>query len=104
MVGYGGNAFADISLKGRAWIFDAVYTPLKTPFLKEGEAAGVEMLSGYELFLYQGIPRSSCLPGTTLMPVSYGVRSPNPPRLPRQQTRSATYWWRRACRAARRTR
>jgi shikimate dehydrogenase len=55
MVGYGGNAFADISLKDRAWIFDAVYTPLNTPFLKEGEAAGVEMLSGYELFLYQGI-------------------------------------------------
>ena len=55
MVGYGGNAFADIPLKDRAWIFDAVYTPLKTPFLKEGEAAGVERLSGYELFLYQGI-------------------------------------------------
>ncbi len=55
MVGYGGNAFADIPLKDRVWIFDAVYTPLETPFLKQGEAAGVERLSGYELFLYQGI-------------------------------------------------
>ena len=55
MVGYGGNAFAGIPLKGRAWIFDAIYTPLETPFLKEGEAAVVEALSGYELFLYQGI-------------------------------------------------
>jgi shikimate dehydrogenase len=55
MVGYGGNAFAGIPLKGRSWIFDAVYTPLETPFLKDGEAAGVETLSGYELFLYQGI-------------------------------------------------
>ena len=55
MVGYGGNAFADIPLKGRDWIFDAVYTPLDTPFLQEGAAAGVETLSGYELFLYQGI-------------------------------------------------
>jgi shikimate dehydrogenase len=55
MVGYGGNAFEGIPLKGRAWIFDAVYTPLETPFLKAGEAAGVETLSGYELFLYQGI-------------------------------------------------
>jgi shikimate dehydrogenase len=55
MVGYGGNAFEGIPLEGRAWIFDAVYTPLETPFLKEGEAAGVETVSGYELFLYQGI-------------------------------------------------
>jgi shikimate dehydrogenase len=55
MVGYGGNAFADIPLKGRGWIFDAVYTPLQTPFLTAGEAAGLQILSGYELFLYQGI-------------------------------------------------
>ena len=55
MVGYGGNAFEGIPVKGRAWIFDAVYTPLETPFLKEGEAADVGILSGYELFLYQGI-------------------------------------------------
>ncbi len=55
MVSYGGNAFHDIPLKGRTWIFDAVYTPLETPFLKAGEAVGVETLSGYGLFLYQGI-------------------------------------------------
>jgi shikimate dehydrogenase len=55
MVGYGGNAFAGIPVKGRTWIFDAVYTPLETPFLREGKAAGIETLSGYELFLYQGI-------------------------------------------------
>lgn len=55
MVGYGGNAFAGIPLQGRSWIFDAVYTPLETPFLTEGAAVGVERLSGYELFLYQGI-------------------------------------------------
>jgi shikimate dehydrogenase len=55
MVGYGGNAFAGIRIKDHSWIFDAVYTPLETPFLKAGETAGVETLSGYELFLYQGI-------------------------------------------------
>lgn len=55
MSGYRGNAFDGIRLKGRAWIFDAVYTPVRTPFVKEGELAGVEVLSGYELFLYQGI-------------------------------------------------
>lgn len=55
MSGYGGNAFDGIRLKRRAWIFDAVYTPVQTPFVREGEIAGIEVLSGYELFLYQGI-------------------------------------------------
>jgi shikimate dehydrogenase len=55
MVGYGGNAFAGILLADRRWVCDAVYTPLETTFLKESEAAGVDILSGYELFLYQGI-------------------------------------------------
>jgi shikimate dehydrogenase len=55
MVGYGGNAFEGIRIKDHSWIFDAVYTPLETPFQKVGETAGVETLSGYELFLYQGI-------------------------------------------------
>lgn len=55
MIGYGGNAFKDVQLKGRKWICDAVYTPVETAFLKDGEAAGIEILSGYELFLYQGI-------------------------------------------------
>ena len=54
MVGYGGNAFSGIPIKGRGWIFDAVYTPIQTAFVKEAEAARVEILSGYELFLYQG--------------------------------------------------
>ena len=54
MVGYGGNAFSGIPIKGRDWIFDAVYTPIQTAFVKEAEAARVEILSGYELFLYQG--------------------------------------------------
>jgi shikimate dehydrogenase len=55
MVGCGGNAFEDVKLNGVTWIFDAVYTPLETPFVKQGQAAGVEVLSGYELFLFQGI-------------------------------------------------
>lgn len=55
MAGYGGNAFESVNLNGATWIFDAVYTPLETPFVKHGHAAGVEVLSGYELFLFQGI-------------------------------------------------
>jgi shikimate dehydrogenase len=54
MVGYGGNAFNGIPIRDRGWIFDAVYTPIQTAFVKEAEAARIEILSGYELFLYQG--------------------------------------------------
>lgn len=38
-----------------AWAFDAIYTPIDTPFLRHAKAAGAEILSGYELFLHQGI-------------------------------------------------
>lgn len=38
-----------------AWAFDAIYTPIDTPFLRYAKAAGAEILSGYELFLHQGI-------------------------------------------------
>jgi shikimate dehydrogenase len=54
MVNYGGSAFSGIPIKGRGWIFDAVYTPVRTAFVREAEAVRVEILSGYELFLYQG--------------------------------------------------
>jgi quinate/shikimate dehydrogenase (NAD+) len=55
MSGYGGDAFAGIQLRDRRWIFDVVYTPVETDFLKRARAGGVDILSGYELFLYQGI-------------------------------------------------
>jgi len=55
MTGYEGNTFNGVRLKARRWICDAVYTPVETAFLKEAKAAGVEILSGFELFLYQGI-------------------------------------------------
>lgn len=66
MVGYGGNAFAGIPLAGRTWVCDAVYTPLETEFLKESKAADVEILGGYELFLYQGIHAFALFTGRTV--------------------------------------
>ena len=39
----------------QGWAFDAVYTPLQTRFLQDATAAGLEILSGYELFFYQGV-------------------------------------------------
>jgi shikimate dehydrogenase len=55
MVGIGGCPFPEPTLAGRRWAFDAVYTPVDTPFMTAAKAAGLELLSGYELFFYQGV-------------------------------------------------
>jgi shikimate dehydrogenase len=39
----------------QSWAFDAVYTPTETRFLQDAKDAGLEVLSGYELFFYQGV-------------------------------------------------
>jgi shikimate dehydrogenase len=55
MAGIGGNAIPDAALRGSGWAFDAVYTPQWTEFLTKARDAGRDILSGYELFLFQGI-------------------------------------------------
>ena len=55
MVGIGGTAFPDPVLRPRRWAFDAVYTPLDTPFLLASRTAGLSIMSGYELLLYQAV-------------------------------------------------
>ncbi len=49
-----GNAFPVEAIGGQRWAFDAVYTPLETEFLKAAKAKSLEIMSGYELFLFQG--------------------------------------------------
>ncbi|MHB2263813.1 shikimate dehydrogenase family protein [Aliihoeflea sp. PC F10.4] len=63
MVGHPGSAFADLPIERCRWAFDAVYTPVETQFLKTARAAGVEILSGYELFFYQGVHAFSLFTG-----------------------------------------
>lgn len=55
MVGYGGTAIPSASIGGQRWAFDAVYTPVETPFLNDARAAGLQIMSGYELFFFQGV-------------------------------------------------
>jgi shikimate dehydrogenase len=55
MVGHGGSAFPETGLGQRSWAFDAVYTPMDTPFLRAARAAGLSIMSGYELLLHQGV-------------------------------------------------
>ncbi|SFD17699.1 shikimate dehydrogenase family protein [Tropicimonas isoalkanivorans] len=55
MVGHPGTAIPRACLRGVDWVFDAVYTPLETQFLRDAAAGGVQIVSGYELFFYQGV-------------------------------------------------
>ena len=55
MVGYEGKPLPKAALKGAEWVFDAVYTPVETSFLKDAAACGLAVISGYELFFYQGV-------------------------------------------------
>ena len=55
MVGQPGTPVPAALWPGRVWAFDAVYTPSDTRFLQEAAAAGVDCLSGWELFFHQGI-------------------------------------------------
>jgi shikimate dehydrogenase len=55
MYQYPGCAFPKEHIKNQKWSFDAVYTPSKTEFLKTCETNGIETISGFKLFMYQGI-------------------------------------------------
>ena len=54
MVGHDGTPVPRGLMGGAAWAFDAVYTPVDTRFLADATAAGLDTLSGYELFFEQG--------------------------------------------------
>lgn len=55
MVGKGGTPVQGCALEGARWVFDAVYTPVETEFLKLAAEAGLKVISGYELFFYQAV-------------------------------------------------
>lgn len=55
MVGYGGTPLPRSAMAGANWAFDAVYTPMDTQFLQDATAEGLRILSGYELYFFQGL-------------------------------------------------
>lgn len=55
MSGHPGAAMGPEHMAGASWAFDAVYTPVDTQFLAHAQAAGLDILSGYELFFHQGV-------------------------------------------------
>jgi shikimate dehydrogenase len=55
MVGYGGTPLPREAMTAAEWAFDAVYTPVDTQFLQDAVVEGLKIISGYELFFYQGV-------------------------------------------------
>jgi shikimate dehydrogenase len=50
-----GNPVRQDHLRSATWVFDAVYVPMKTEFLRMAEQAGLVAVSGAELFFWQAI-------------------------------------------------
>jgi shikimate dehydrogenase len=46
------------------WGFDAVYTPLQTRFLTACQQAGLATLSGFDLWVFQGIDAFNIFTGS----------------------------------------
>ena len=55
MTGYPGTAVPAALMGTAKWAFDAVYTPVETGFITDARAAGLEVMSGYELYFHQGV-------------------------------------------------
>jgi shikimate dehydrogenase len=55
MVGYDGIPLPPAAMAGAEWAFDAVYTPIDTEFLQAAAAHSLTIISGYELFIGQGV-------------------------------------------------
>ena len=55
MLGYPGSPFTASQVSRATWVFDAVYTPMETDFLKMAQDTKTHVISGYELFFYQGV-------------------------------------------------
>ena len=55
MYQYPGTSIPEKYIKSQSWAFDAVYTPMETQFLQIAKSKGLDVLSGFELFFYQGV-------------------------------------------------
>lgn len=66
MVGYPGTPIAAGLMRGGGWAFDAVYTPTDTQFLADAAGMGLAVMSGWELFFYQGFHCIGLFNGVTL--------------------------------------
>lgn len=66
MFQYPGNPFPEEGFGNQRWAFDAVYTPQYTQFLQQCGQCGIETLTGFYLFLYQGVDAFERFTGFTV--------------------------------------
>lgn len=55
MYRYPGSPVSEAVMGRPRWVFDAVYTPRDTEFVIAAGRRGAEVISGYELFFWQGV-------------------------------------------------
>jgi len=63
MHGYPGSAFPASAISDQEWAFDAVYTPLHTEFFTTCKSSGLDCLSGFDLWIFQGLDAFSVFTG-----------------------------------------
>jgi shikimate dehydrogenase len=66
MVGHAGTPLPRAAMAGARWAFDAVYTPIDTAFLRDAAAEGLKVITGYELFIGQGVDAWEIFTGTAI--------------------------------------
>jgi len=52
---YPGSAFNAELIDSQRWAFDAVYTPLETEFMSACRESDLQCISGFYLWLFQGL-------------------------------------------------
>jgi len=65
MVEYPGSAFDEADLGDQNWAFDAVYTPIDTDFLQAASKAGLQVVTGFDLFRHMALGSFAALTGVT---------------------------------------
>ncbi|MEO1421624.1 MAG: hypothetical protein AAFV09_00485 [Pseudomonadota bacterium] len=55
MHAYPGSAFEMATIGAQGWAFDAVYTPINTPFVLRARAARLDVLTGFDLFRHMAV-------------------------------------------------
>ncbi len=63
---YPGTAFPVSRIGTQNWVFDAVYTPLNTEFITASRAAGLAILTGYDLWFFQGLDAFELFTGVNI--------------------------------------
>jgi shikimate dehydrogenase len=70
MDGLDGTAFPHSVFARQRWAFDAVYTPVQTEFVLAARASGLSVMTGYELYFYQGIDAFRIFTGCDIDPAT----------------------------------